>query len=104
MQHAEILKEESTTHAHGAAIPTAETVIVTDDPRAAFVAKGRELLDRVESGALNGASIQWNDNPDQPAMVYVEAFPVIDGKRTTRLVRVTFESPTKHLRIVEEGV
>jgi hypothetical protein len=92
--HAEVLTDESVTHEYGVDIPTADTVIITDNPRGAFVAKMRELADRVECGALNGARCEWNDNPDQPAMVYVECFPVIDGKRTTRLVRVTFEAPT----------
>jgi len=97
------LASESETHAYGVVIPTADTVIETANPRAAFAAKMRELADRVESGALNGASCQWNDNPDQPAMVYVECFPVVDGKRTTRLVRVKFETPTKLTLISEEG-
>jgi hypothetical protein len=104
-QAAEVLVSESVTRSDcGTDIPTADTIIYTDSPRSAFVEKMRELATRVESGALNGASCQWNDNPDQPAMVYVEAFPVVDGQRTTRLVRVTFEKPESRMRLVAERV
>lgn len=97
---AEVIVAEGVEHTAGVDIPTAQSVIYTEDVRAAVVAKYRELADRLERRELNGASVQWNDNPDQPAMVVVEAFPVVDGKRTTRLTRSTFARPEERLRSV----
>lgn len=77
---------------YGATIPHAETLIHTDDPRATFVEKTRELATRVESGELAGMRCEWFEGA--AAMVYVETFakPVWDEKRqemrrVARLVR-----------------
>ena len=100
--HTEHVRSLRAEEHYGATFPVVEGVIRTDDPRATFVAKMRDLADRVESGALNGARCEWNDNPDQPAMVWVECFPVVDGQRTVRLTRATFERITPSLRLVQK--
>lgn len=100
MSNRPILKQETVTSAYGVVFPSAEVVIATDNPREVFVAKLRELADRVESGELRGASCYWNN--DQPAMVYVENSTPIDGRGTVRLIRATFELPAG-LHLVKEG-
>jgi hypothetical protein len=112
---AEVLTGESVEHAHGVDIPNATTVIYTADTRASVVAKFRELADRLESGALNGARCEWNDDPDMPAMVTVEVFPIVQvepeivngktvtQKRTIRLTRSTFAKPEERMRLIGEG-
>ena len=99
---AEVLTAEAVERAHGVDIPTAQTIIYTEDVRASVVAKFRELADRLERGDLTGARVEWNDDPTMPAMVTVEVCPVADGKRTTRLVRSTFARPEQRMRLIGE--
>lgn len=91
--------EGDTKHPFG----DAASVIYTDDPRAAVVAKFRELADKLEAGTLQGARCEWNDDPNQPAMCVVEVTPLIDGKRHVRLTRSTFENPSERMKLVGEG-
>jgi hypothetical protein len=93
---------ESRNRDFSSAFPQTEGVIYADNPRAAAVAKFRELADKLERGELNGASCQWNDNPDQPAMVFVECHPVVDGKRTATLHRCTFQPAANRMRLIAQ--
>ncbi len=52
-------------------VPVVESsASVQGEPRAVFVAKMRELADKVEAGVLDGARCEWADG--LPAMVTVE--------------------------------
>jgi hypothetical protein len=94
-QAVETKTEEGVVREHDVDIPTGTNVIVTANVRETVAQKFEELAAKLRSGALNGASCMWNDNPDQPAMVVVTCHPVIDGKRTMRMDRYTFEAPVR---------
>ncbi len=87
---------------HGGSYLTLGSVIYTDSPRAAYTAKLRELADRIDSGELSGARAEWNDSPEQPAMVYCEVDTVREGEpASVRFVRATFAPVASRLRAVE---
>lgn len=84
--------------------PQIGKVIYTDNPRAAVVAKFRELANKLESGELNGASCYWNDHEDQPHVHYTECDPKSFGeKRQARSFVCSFAPFSERpIRLVQE--
>ena len=54
------LKLVPTVH-EGRELLADEKAVLSGDPRAAAVAKFREMADKLESGELQGARVQWRD-------------------------------------------
>jgi hypothetical protein len=103
---------ERIEHHHGVDIPTADTIVYTDNPRAWAADKMRELADRLASGDLHGVRSEWRQPRDgEPiAFVMVEAFarPVrINGSDklwAVRLTRTTFRPIAERLKLAPQGV
>ena len=107
MQALEVQTTESTVEEYGAVIPTAESVIYTDDPREMVAKKFEEMAARLRSGELRGARIEWNE--DAPAMVRVEVFQATyfdekyqEERRAVRLTRTEIKPTAERLLAVVE--
>ena len=70
------------------ALPNPPRIIAGDTARMAAVAKFRELADRLESGELDGARIQWRDG-----LHHVETVE-LDGRHVA-LLRFELYSPER---------
>jgi hypothetical protein len=67
-------------------VPAPVQTVRSDNARAVAVAKFRELADKLESGELEGARVQWREGVD-----YIECVELDYSKKQARFARVQIE-------------
>ena len=86
----------------GVDIPTAESTVYADDPRAWASERMHELASRLASGELDGASFQWCQGENTPYAVQVEGFPATESRGwVARLTRITIKPNSERVQLVK---
>lgn len=66
-----------------------ETEILRGDARALAVAKFRDLANKLESGELDGARVQWRNGSPDMEVVEMDGHLDQPGERSVRLKQIT---------------
>lgn len=61
---------------------------VVGDGRAIAVAKFRELADKLESGELDGASVEWRDNYSEPTEMRHCTLDRVSGRTQLNFLKI----------------